>query len=1300
KNFLQDHANSAEVISQQIITTAQNRAKVDDYKKTLGKGRGVSRPEKLSPSIIDDELFIVEGESAGGSAKSARDPNNQAVLPVQGKIINVEKSKQIKILENKEIKNLINALGLSVSEATENYYNRFRSKLDTEVVPSDLEIPKEFVYQDENEQEQIILAHTFLTPAQLKKIVEKTQQNLLKKLRYNKIVIMTDADPDGRHIECLALAFFARYFRYLIEEHRLYLAVPPLYRYQTKKEVKYFYSDYELEKYRQQNPVPQSARLQRFKGLGEMNPQQLRETTMAARQRCLHELLFSNPPTIYEIIRELMGEKSDQRKKRLDSGEHKNAQLKSVENKVEIDQALLVKFLDYAYAVVEDRALPQLQDGLKPVQRRILYTLYELGLLPNRAHRKAAKVVGDVIGKYHPHGDQSVYQAMVKMAQDFNYRYPLIDEPKILPANLNLLCNGSSGIAVGMSTNIPPHNLGEVVDITTELLNNPQLNCQSTNLKLNYFGPDFPTGGQILEQEKLTEIYEKGGEGLKKGTIYVRAQAEILSSNPKGRKDLIQITQLPFKVNKAKLVTRINQIIKEGKIDGLKGLKSVADYSNYEKLVNIHCHFDPNYDGEVILNQLYKSTRLQTSFSFKMRALIDDQPHVFSLKEILQGFINQRLENIQKKAQFIYHKNQKDLISKSMSFFIIENYQAIAQTIQKSSTEEEIKQNLIDRFQGKLGEQKSLSIDLFLTDLLRETEKVLKILQKKIDSLKFSENLAEKKEYEGEYKKYTELVNLMRQIAKPDGQKGENEKENQMSELKKKAIKLDFQEQVMKKLSGEFTLLETLNSYDSEQEVINRLLDTPAKFRQFTPEQKAKLTNDIRGLHENNLQQQLLIIHQEHRKQHLIQELAELKKDYAHDERKTLLTSTLRFITERQLIPHEERIIFLSRSENRKENKVSNFLTVHLVASLEGTNIPSTGKELKTLNKPVNLDEEYLVRKRKGKYESVLQTREFITHTLPAPEESAHQFKSLLVITKKGKIKKLKLTDLQKISKSGKKVIKLGEKGRCSPHQTRFIEHKTADCCDKSQGIKAYTKCSQFQELQRQIRECNACKQSHLLSEPKLKKQIRKCQQIVNCLIIKPNELKEDLILLLIKKDGGCEKKSFLTAKNFLGVDSKQKRKLEGKINDSPVEETQNEKATSDQYEYLTKRVAHYENSLTEVIKQQSKLKNFSKTEEIEKCKDCQKYCSGKNKHQEQVNKLNKKHQDKICECSPTGEQSKKNQQIKDKITQLKKQIKELENQPDSRKKIEKLNRDLTKQKEQGKQLRNELSVKRLKCPK
>src|SRR6185437_10478949 len=413
-------------------------------------------------------------------------------------------------------------------------------------------------------------------------------------------------------------------------------------------------------------------------------------------------------------------------------------------------------------------------------------------------------------------------------------------EPKILPANLNLLLNGSSGIAVGMSTNIPPHNLGEVVDATINLIQEPEISLEQLITYLP--APDFPTGGQILEQEKLHSIYEKG-----EGTIYIRAKAEITSSkleketradsSAKTKNDLIHVTELPYKVNKAKLVESISRIIKDKKIDGLR---NVADYSSWEEPVNIHLKFDPNYDGEVVLNQLYKSTKLQSTFSVKMRALIDDQPKVFSLKEVLEGFISQRLENIQKKAQFIYNKNQKELISLETRRFIIDNYREIAEIAHTSSSDEEREKKLKTRFSTEL----------------KKLQEQLRTIQDKLD------DSSEK------------LGNL-------------------------------------------------------EQEAINRILDTPASFRQFTPERREKLQNDINKLQQDNSEQQSVINQQERRKEKLIQELQELKKSYPHDKRKTTVTSIQHSIEERQLIPHEERIILLSCSENKKENKINNYLTVH-----------------------------------------------------------------------------------------------------------------------------------------------------------------------------------------------------------------------------------------------------------------------------------------------------------------------------------------------------------------------------------
>ncbi|CAH1755994.1 14070_t:CDS:2 [Entrophospora sp. SA101] len=1235
KKFLQDHGNSAEAISQKIIETAQNRAKTEEYQKSLREGgRGAALPGKLAPCIskeaVNNELFIVEGESAGGSAKSARDPYNQAVLPVQGKIINVEKAERNKILENEEIKNLINALGFSVSEATQNHYNRFRTKIESDIT-EELEIPEEFIYQDENEQEQIIPAHTFLTGEQLRTIVEKTQESLLKKLRYGKVVIMTDADADGKHIECLALTFFVRYFRYLIDEHRLYLAVTPLYRLQTKKETKYFYNDYELETYQQQTKGT-AGRLQRFKGLGEMNPQQLRETTMAVKKRCLHELLFPNPPSIRDIIEDLMGAKSEPRKRRLESGEHKNAQLTVVDNKVDIGQALLVKFLDYAYAVVEDRALPQLYDGLKPVQRRILYTLYQLNLLPGKAHRKASKIIGDVMGDYHPHGDQSSMDGDPAAAMRYTEARLTKFEPKILPASLNLLLNGSSGIAVGMSTNIPPHNLGEVVNATISLIQEPEITLEQLITHLP--GPDFPTGGQILEQEKLHSIYEKG-----EGTIYIRAKAEIISSKPekednstKPKKDLIHITELPYKVNKAKLVENISRIIKDKKIDGLR---NVADYSSYEEPVNIHCRFDPNYDGEVILNQLFKTTRLQNSFSVKMRALIDDQPKIFSLKEVLQGFINQRLENIQKKAQFIYHKNQKELINLETRRFIIENYQEIAQIAHGASSDEEREQKLRTRFQAEL----------------KKLEHQLRTIQEKSpDSPEKTSNL--------------------------------------------------------------------------EQEAINRILDTPASFRQFTPERREKLQNDIDKLQQDNNEQQLVITDQAKRKEKLIQELQALKNDYPQDKRKTTVTSTQHSIEERQLIPHEERIVLLSRSENKKENKVNNYLTAH--------------------------NEEYFTRIRKGELKPTLKSQEFFTTALPVQEGFAEKF--LLIITRKGKIKLIPTEKLQNISKSGKKLISLYQKTieKCSLHQSQLAEHKTiahvcgigcpqlreiqkqikecdeeieiilkrkgkdgqvknlktplyrqmrkkdeegkaiycpvhqnqlkkhktANCCDKSQGVKAYSRCSQFRKLTTEIKECQGCQNPQLFTK-QTRKQV-KCEQVIDLLIIKAGENKDNLLLLLIKKDNAeklkkakdkveselreeKEKAEERILKSTLPLEVKEKimkdskiitgvntKEMARKIANSPVDPTIGEVAIATQTQDLKQKGATYQKLLDEYKSQHDKINDFK--EKNKKCRDCQKYCSN---HEQKTQEEMVKHET----CNHCHKYDKQIQQAKEKIEEIKEKL-------------------------------------------
>ncbi|MCE8163474.1 MAG: ATP-binding protein [Candidatus Moeniiplasma glomeromycotorum] len=1552
KKFLQDHASSAEAISQKVIEAAQNRAKTEEYQKSLREGgRSVALPGKLAPCISkeieNNELFIVEGESAGGSAKSARNPTNQAVLPLQGKIINVIKAKWSQILKNKEINNLINALGFTITEATQNYYNRFQKKLETpDISQEELEIPEEFVYQDDTGQEQIIPAHTPLTLEQVKTIVEKTKERLLKKVRYGKIVIMTDADEDGDHIGCLSFAFFIRYFRYLIEDHRLFLAATPLYRWRTKEKTIYFYNDHEWNEYKQ-NPKNKGVggTLQKFKGLGEMNPQQLRDVAMAAEKRCLHGLVYSNQEAVSKMVQDLMGAKSEPRKKLLDSGEHKHSQLRIVDGKVDIDQALLVKFLSYAYEVVENRALPQLQDGLKPVQRYILYALYELGCLPSRPHRKAAGAVGDVIRKYHAHGDQSIYQAMVKMAQDFNYRYPLVDgqgnwgsidgdpaaayrytearlspfglyllkdlifetvvnwkdnydntekEPEYLPPHPNLLLNGSSGIAVGMSANIPPHNLGEVVDTTIELINNPQLSteeliiswkcsgcqaqgrgktsecsqCQSTEINFNYFGPDFPTGGQILEREKLKEIYENGEGKGSKGTIYIRAKAEITSSNPdKGKKDLIRITELPFKTNKSSLVVKASQIIKDKKIPGLK---SIADYSNFEDPVNIHFYFDPDYDGKVILNQLYKKTQLQSTFSFKMRSLIGNQPKVFSLKEIFQAFIDRKLEIIQRKAYFICYKTQKKLTDLKIRLFKIDNYEKIGQIIKGNPSKEEAKKQLIKEFWEEMKELRDATVDLFLIDLIIKAERAVGEIQVQIRQ----RNEAIKKE------KYKEFIGLMRQIDVYKNEKGYQNRESEINEIKEKITDLDI-EKSKEELSDASKLPE--DYINPEQKVINTIISGSFSFESFFLEEQKKLKDDVEVLKKELTNQQLLIIHQEQRKQQLISELEELKKDYADDYRRTIITSQLHLIAERQLIPHEKRIILLSRSENKKENKFNNYLTVHNLAAVEPTNIPSVGRELKTrgdnwaiikldrrddlwcfsnygklyelsfykfaaLNKTTNLNEEYFMKMRKGELKPTLQAEEFFTAALTAPEEFTQKF--LLIITKKGKIKFWGSEKLKNISKSGKKLINLyqktiekcsqhqsqltehkavahacgigcsqrrelqkqikacnnckvkwtgsgdeiaksalienneeieliikrkskdgvaknikvslyrtvrkkdkeGSPEYCSEHKTKLKKHKTANCCDKSQGVKVYSRCAKFRKLRNEIKVCGDCQNPELFTK-QIRKQV-KCEKVVDLLIIEAGKNKENLLLLLIKKDNNCEKRPLVKVKNWISSDSRVKKvdycqkhwsdleklnqawekaergrrqereimeervlkstlplevkekilkeikiitgintkEMAKKIAASPIDLTVSEAAINNLAKDLKQKGEVYQKLLAEVKKQQDKINNF-KEKNIKKCLDCQKYCS---QHEQETRDIMVEHET----CKHCHQYDRQINQLKEKREKLKKKLENLKKaKPGATKEIQKLVNELAQKKEEGEKLRHQALGNRTKCP-
>ena len=372
----------------------------------------------------------------------------------------------------------------------------------------------------------------------------------------------------------------------------------------------------------------------------------------------------------------------------------KDTELEDRDGKIierDIEDEMKTAYIDYAMSVIVSRALPDVRDGLKPVHRRILYTMYEDGLTSDKPYRKSATTVGDVLGRYHPHGDSSVYDAMVRMAQTFSLRYPLIDghgnfgsidgdgaaayryteermskiaeimltdiekntvdfmpnfddrlqEPTVLPAKIPaLLVNGSSGIAVGMATNIPPHNLTEVINGIIKIIDDD--NVTDDQLMQIIKGPDFPTGGMILGREAIKQAYTTG-----KGKITVRAEAEIEEMS-NGRQKII-VTSLPYQVNKAKLIENIANLVKEKRIEGISELR---DESDRENAVRIHIGLKKDANARVVLNQLYKNTQMQDTFGVIMLALVDGQPRILTLRQCLDYYIDHRKGVILRRTQF------------------------------------------------------------------------------------------------------------------------------------------------------------------------------------------------------------------------------------------------------------------------------------------------------------------------------------------------------------------------------------------------------------------------------------------------------------------------------------------------------------------------------------------------------------------------------------------------------------------------------------------------------------------------
>src|SRR5574338_424246 len=363
-----------------------------------------------------------------------------------------------------------------------------------------------------------------------------------------------------------------------------------------------------------------------------------------------------------------------------------------------IDEEIKESFINYSMSVIVSRALPDVRDGLKPVHRRILYSMSELGLMPGRAFKKSATVVGDVLGKYHPHGDLSVYDAMVRMVQDFSLRYTLVDgqgnfgsvdgdraaayrytearltpiavtmledidkntvdfqpnfddrlqEPTVLPSKVpNLLINGSSGIAVGMATNIPPHNLREVAKAVEHLVDNPDASI--TDLRKIIKGPDFPTGGFIYGRDGIKEAYETG-----RGKVIMRARAQIEEKESSGKSQIV-VTEIPYQVNKENLVRAIAEQAIDKKLEGISGVNDESDKDGMRIVIELKRDAVP----AVVLNQLYKHTAMQTTFGAIMLALVDGVPKEMDLKELLQHFIEHRHTVIVRRTEFDLKRAQE-----------------------------------------------------------------------------------------------------------------------------------------------------------------------------------------------------------------------------------------------------------------------------------------------------------------------------------------------------------------------------------------------------------------------------------------------------------------------------------------------------------------------------------------------------------------------------------------------------------------------------------------------------------------
>ena len=442
---------------------------------------------------------------------------------------------------------------------------------------------------------------------------------------------------------------------------------------------------------------------------------------------------------------------------------------------VSLEEEMKSSYIDYSMSVIVARALPDVRDGLKPVHRRVLFGMHELGVAYNKPYKKSARIVGEVLGKYHPHGDTAVYDTMVRMVQDFSLRYPLVSgqgnfgsvdgdspaamrytearlariademlrdldkntvdfvpnfddslqEPTVMPSYLpNLLVNGSSGIAVGMATNIPPHNLNEVIDGLIALIKNPDITSEKIMKYIT--APDFPTGGIIYGYEGVKEAYTTG-----RGRIIVRAKANV-ETLKNGRENII-VTELPYQVNKANLIEKIADLVHEGKLVDISNIRDESDRDGMRMVIELKRDAQP----PIVLNQLFKHTQMQTTFGVIMLALVHGAPKVLTLKEMMQHFISHRMEVLIRRTKYELDAAERRAHILEGYIIALDNIDAVIETIKKSKDVETAKNNLMKRF--KLSEiQAKAILDMRLqrlTGLERkkiedEYKEVIKLIEK------------------------------------------------------------------------------------------------------------------------------------------------------------------------------------------------------------------------------------------------------------------------------------------------------------------------------------------------------------------------------------------------------------------------------------------------------------------------------------------------------------------------------------------------------------------------------------------